>query len=268
MKARVICVVVLAMVASMGSRSSVLAANDYPIDLDRLREEQERAIRDWIKAGQRHIESYKSPLITADNVERELPSECIQHLREEKKKLKESGYSRELWLRHVFECEQCCAPLLADLMVMHVSIAVQQPHIIVLFNFDTYHIKEKYKQRIDDIIRKNFNKNKDKILMIGRASNIGTRPYNIVLSGRRAGEIKDYIVENFGIDESRIRYLYFGYDPPQLTFAYAKAYGVTAKELASIDAEASFKNSDENKINQSVVIIIYQDADDNEEPQG
>ncbi len=280
MKATFLCTVVLAISSVLGHGSFAFAQSDYPANIDLIRteqeravkdwmEEQEKAVKDWIKAGQKHVESFKSPLISADSV-RKLPFKCIEHLKKEKEKLEKGGYSKEMWVHHVIGCKECCAPLFADLMVIHVEKAVQQPHIIILFDFDTHYIKDSYHERLDEMLSNNYDKNHSKVLLIGRASKVGDRAYNLVLSGKRAGEVKDYFVEKLNVDESKIRFLYFGYDPPQLTPTYAKAYGITEEELSHIDSSLLVKNPDTNKINQSVVIILYKEEDDStgSRPQG
>jgi outer membrane protein OmpA-like peptidoglycan-associated protein len=252
-------------VLGLGYNSIASAQSDYPANADRIRDEQESVVKDWIRAGQKKIESFKSPLIDAKEVAKKLPSECVAHLKKEKEELAKSGFSKEVWMHHVFECEKCCALLLVDMMYMHVQRVVQQPHLMVLFDFDQYEIKELFKKKLNELVVKNFRKDRDKILLIGRASRIGDRAYNVVLSGKRAGAVKDYLMEEFGVDDAKVRFLYFGYDPPQLTLEYAQAYGVTEAELAYIDSLLSFKNTSDHKINQSVVVVFYGDQERKEE---
>lgn len=265
MKATTLYALMLAIFCIVPDRCLVYAQTEqstdyesFKADIERIREEQNTVLEDWIKLGQEYLESFKSPFISADDVAG-LPSECLDHLKEDQKKLEQGEFTRESWLGHVFECDKCCGPLLAHLMDMHVSQAVGQPHVVVLFDFDTFNIKQNYKEKLDNMINNYFEKGIDKILLIGRASQIGERYYNIILSGKRAGEVKDYFIANFGIDESRIRFLYFGYDPPQLTPQYASAYGVTEEELSYIDSV--FSTSNMSKMNQSVVVVVYKGSD-------
>ena len=261
MQAMYIYTVILAYALSIGYGSIAVAQSDYPVNMDRIRDEQESVVKDWIKAGQKQIESFKSPLIDPKKVAKKLPSACIEHLKKEKQELERSGFSKEVWMHHVFECEKCCAALLVDMMYMHVQRVVQQPHLMVMFDFDKYEIKKIFKKKLNELVVKSYKKDRDKILLIGRASKVGDRSYNIELSGKRAGEVKDYFIEEVGVDESKIRFLYFGYDPPQLTPEYAKGYGVTKAQLAYIDSSLHFKNTLEHKINQSVLVIFYNDQE-------
>lgn len=261
MQAIYIYTVIFACALSVGHGSIAVAQNDYPVNTDRIRDEQESVVKDWIKAGQQHIESFKSPLIDSKKIAKKMPSACIEHLQKEKRELQKSGFSKEVWMHHVFECEKCCASLLVDMMFMHVQRVVEQPHLMVMFDFDKYEIKKIFKKKLNDLVVKNYKKGRDKILLIGRASKIGDRAYNIELSGKRAGEVKDYFIEHVGVDASKIRFLYFGYDPPQLSREYAKAYGVTKAQLAYIDSSLPFNNTLKRKINQSVVVIFYNDQE-------
>ncbi len=62
-------------------------------------------------------------------------------------------------------------------------------------------------------------------------------------------------MDHFGVEDERIRYLFWGYDPPQLTINHAKRYGLSVNDMVSIDSRNA--NHVKNRINQSVVVIIY-----------
>ena len=259
-----------ALLTSVGTEPITSAQQSAPADpnqlqeeLDRLQEEQTKALRKWRQSGQEHLPSLQSPLVSSEYLSGRLPSECIDHLEEEKAKLEQGGYSKQAWLHHVFECEKCCAPLFADVMDMHVSHVIANPHLAVLFDFDTVTIKSSYQERLDTFMRQ-FDAQHDQLLLIGRASNVGPRAYNIILSGSRAVEIKDYITDKMKIDDTQLRYLFFGADPPQLTLKNAADYGISAEEVAAIDTQLI--NPVENKINQSVILVINKDVDDAAEP--
>jgi hypothetical protein len=185
--------------------------------------------------------------------------ECITHLEEEKAAFAQDDYSKEAWLHHVFECKVCCAPLLKDVMEIHTSHVAEQPHEVLLFNFDTYTLTERHQRQLSELMH-HFDPKQDQILLVGRASRIGDRSYNIILSGKRAGTITDYLMEMFSLEESQMRYLYFGYDPPQLTLAHIDYYGINKEDIASLDPHV--QTSVENKINQSVVVVIYKPSDE------
>jgi hypothetical protein len=258
------------LLTSVGTDSITSAQQDGPAspeqlqeELDRLEQEQTQTLRQWRQSGQEHIPSLRSPLVHSESLSGRLPSECMAHLEAEKAKLEQGGYSKQAWLHHIFECERCCAPLLADVMDMHVSHVIANPHLVVLFDFDTVTIKPSYQQRLDAFMPQ-FDAQHDQLLLIGRASNIGHRAYNVALSGSRAVEIKDYVMERFHVEDDRIRYLFFGADPPQLTLNIAADYGISAEEIAAIDTQ--LRNRPENKVNQSVVVIVYKPSDDAADP--
>jgi outer membrane protein OmpA-like peptidoglycan-associated protein len=191
----------------------------------------------------------------------ELPTACAERLEVAHHQFADQGFSKKLWLQHVFECQECCAPILNDVMDQHVALAVQQPHTVVLFDFDQYTIKAKYKEQLQALMTTAFDASRDKVLLIGRASKIGDRGYNIALSGKRAGEIRDYLTTTFDVAEEQIRYQFFGSDPPQLTLDYAAQYGISTEDLVAADANAT---KAEAKVNQSVEVIIYKGSEINE----
>lgn len=182
---------------------------------------------------------------------------CAEHLQETGLQAPGESLTQTAWLHHVSECETCCAPILNAIMDEHVAHVAQQPHTVVLFDFDTFHLKPRSRQWIDALME-SYEQSQGRILLIARASAIGPRGYNIELSGKRAGEIRDYLVASFGVDDDRLQYLYFGYDPPQLTLAHAERYGITDGDLASIDT--AMKNTSTARLNQSVVVVLLPDA--------
>ncbi len=190
-----------------------------------------------------------------------MPEVCSERIEVAHRQFADQGFSKELWLRHVFECQECCAPILTDVMDQHVTHVVAQPHTVVLFDFDQYAIKAKYEEQLNTLLTTSFDASRDKVLLIGRASKIGDRGYNIALSGKRAGEIRDYLTTIFNVPEEQIRYQFFGFDPPQLTLDYAAQYGISAADLMAVDANAKKVQA---KVNQSVVVIIYKGGDINE----
>jgi outer membrane protein OmpA-like peptidoglycan-associated protein len=220
--------------------------------------QEEAALRQWIESGQEHLPSFQSPFVTVEETSGTLPIECIAHLEQEKAAFVRGGYSKEAWFHHVFECEVCCAPLLQDVIDIHTSHVIEQPHDVLLFNFDTHALTERHQQQLSELMH-HFDPQHDQILLVGRASQTGDRSYNIVLSGKRAGAITDYLRETFSLEDSQMRYLYFGYDPPQLTLEHIDYYKISKEDIATIDL--NINNSIKNKINQSVVVIVYKTLD-------
>ena len=232
--------------------------------MDQLEKDSQTAVDKWKQSGANQIPLLKSPLVPSDALAANVPPECLSHLQDEKAKFEQGDFSKEAWLHHIFACEQCCAPLLADVMDIHVEHVIDNRHLVVLFRFDSFAIEERYQQRLDTLL-KQFDPLHDELLLIGRASRIGRRSYNLILSGKRAGEIKDYAMDKFAIGDEKIHYLFFGFDPPQLTPALATRYGVSDDEIASIDPGISASVAD--KINQSVVVIINKNSHDAASPQ-
>jgi len=227
-------------------------------EMARLEADQDK-IDKWLKTDP--PKTSETSLGQLGSMTSELPAACAERLEVAHRQFADQGFSKELWLQHVFECQECCAPILNDVMDQHVALVVQQPHTVVLFDFDQYTIKDKYKEQLQALMTTAFDASRDKVLLIGRASKIGDRGYNIALSGKRAGEIRDYLTTTFDVAEEQIRYQFFGADPPQLTLDYAAQYGLSTEDLVVVDANAT---KAEAKVNQSVEVIIYKGSEINE----
>ncbi len=80
---------------------------------------------------QKPLASFPSPFAAPEAVSAPFPPVCSVQLQDKKAKLEQDGYSREAWFSHIFECEECCSPLLSDIMDVHTSHVVEQPHTIV-----------------------------------------------------------------------------------------------------------------------------------------
>ena len=165
-------------------------------------------------------------------IKSELPEVCSEHIEQAHQQFSANGFSKDLWFQHVFECKECCGPILTDVMDEHVNLVVKQPHVVVLFQFDRYAIQPQYQQQLKSLIRTSFDASRDKVLLIGRASKIGDRGYNVALSGKRAGEIRDFLIQTFDITDEQIRYQFFGFDPPQLTMKIADQYGIAGDGIS------------------------------------
>lgn len=232
--------------------------------MDQLQQEYKETLGKWKQSGQNQLPVLQSPFVTPDALTTDLPTECVAHLTEAKANLERDRYSQDAWLDNVFSCETCCAPLLADIMDVHVAHVIASPHLVVLFDFDQYTLQERYQSRLDALLRQ-FDPSSDELLLIGRASQIGSRAYNLILSGKRAGAIKDYAMDKFALADEHIRYLFFGYDPPQLTPTLAARYGISDDDIAVIDPDMNLSAG--AKINQSVVVIVNEGDDGVEKPE-
>jgi outer membrane protein OmpA-like peptidoglycan-associated protein len=85
----------------------------------------------------------------------------------------------------------------------------------VLFDFDKYYIKKKYRPLLDSLVDF-INDSPDRVIikLEGHCCSIGTDQYNIGLSQRRVNSVKQYLL-NKGVDENRIETAYFGESRPK-----------------------------------------------------
>jgi OOP family OmpA-OmpF porin len=90
----------------------------------------------------------------------------------------------------------------------------EAPLVTVLFDFDRSVIKPNYKKelaRTADLLKKNPGL---KIRIEGHTDNIGTESYNQKLSERRAAAVKDYLIQKYVVDATRIETVGYGKDKP------------------------------------------------------
>lgn len=80
----------------------------------------------------------------------------------------------------------------------------------VLFDFNDASIRSEYGARLD-LLGDFLQKNPDAFVVAGGyTDSIGDEEYNLALSQRRAAGVKDYLVNNLGVDADRIVTLWFG----------------------------------------------------------
>ena len=68
------------------------------------------------------------------------------------------------------------------------------------------------------------------------SDSIGSEEYNMDLSKRRAGSVKNYIVETFGIDAARISTVNYGESQPVATNETAAGRQNNRRVVANIEA--------------------------------
>jgi len=88
------------------------------------------------------------------------------------------------------------------------------PYPSVFFDFDKSTIKREYKLRIYALARTMLENPSVKVKLTGHADARGTEAYNEKLSLNRAEAVKNFLVENFGIDGNRITVQSIGEENP------------------------------------------------------
>lgn len=84
----------------------------------------------------------------------------------------------------------------------------------VLFDVDEYVIKSDFKEKIDDLIIFLEKLPHYSVIIEGHTDSDGTNVHNMELSQNRANAVKEYMLNNSKIDESRIDTQWFGEEKP------------------------------------------------------
>ena len=83
----------------------------------------------------------------------------------------------------------------------------------VFFEFDSWAITQEGKQVLEKSADWLGDKPATTLLIEGHCDERGTQAYNIVLGKKRAGAIRDYLIE-LGVDSSRLALISYGHDKP------------------------------------------------------
>jgi len=172
---------------------------------------------------------------------------AVAHMQEHQRFIRENRVSYADYLKEIAECRSFCAPLVASLVRCHVLSVARQPHGIVGFDLDSSSVPPESREGILEEVALRLEQHpEEKVLLVGRASQIGDLRYNRRLSAQRALAVKDHLVAR-GVDESRIETMWLGWEPPQITESVAAEYG-----LAEL-----YQSQGGQRINQSVVVVTY-----------
>ena len=83
----------------------------------------------------------------------------------------------------------------------------------VFFEFDSWAITQEGKQVLEKSADWLGDRPAATLLIEGHCDQRGTQAYNIVLGKKRAGAIRDYLIE-LGVDSSRLALISYGHDKP------------------------------------------------------
>lgn len=169
-----------------------------------------------------------------------------RHLSERRALIRDGEVDYASYLRHIGECKAFCAPLISELMRCHQAAVASHEHEVVFFGLNRHEVDEPQRNAVAGVARALRRDPRLKILLIGRASRIGRRDYNRVLSGKRVLAVRDAL-RSAGIAEDRIETLWLGFEPPQISRATARSYGI----------EDQYRRLGDPGINQSVVLVAY-----------
>lgn len=77
-------------------------------------------------------------------------------------------------------------------------------NVNIEFDSDSADVGTGYNDELQTIVTYLIKNPESKLTIIGHTDNTGTTPQNFILSKRRAESVKDYLVDNFNIDEQRL----------------------------------------------------------------
>ncbi len=98
--------------------------------------------------------------------------------------------------------------------VVVVEDAIEMMEVVVYFDFDESNIKPLYFERLADLAAF-MDENPEIVAVVeGHTDSVGTDSYNMDLSKRRAEAVKNYVVNNHGIDGDRFDLKWFGEERP------------------------------------------------------
>ena len=151
------------------------------------------------------------------------------------------------YLSQLASCTEFCAPLVASLMQCHVLSVARRPHGLVLFDLASSRVEQRYRSSVIDEMAQQYLDGEDKrVLLVGRASQIGNLAYNRRLAAQRALAVRDELTAA-GVPFERIRPIWFGWEPPQIDSLVAEEYGIGNL----------MEDFGRDGINQSVVMVIF-----------
>lgn len=104
-----------------------------------------------------------------------------------------------------------------------------------------------------------YRKNLDQfgLLIIGRASKIGSIDKNKQLSKERSENIEAFIRQQYK-NQLQTDFVYFGAEPPQLDVALAERYGIEKSDYQAIKYNPKRDPDFSIRLNQSVLLVIYE----------
>lgn len=156
------------------------------------------------------------------------------------------------WYQELAECGTVCAQVVVRLMAKHFEAISKLPHFFVTFRTGSDRIDVSYNGFLGQIgtyLAKDPTLN---IMVIGRASRTGDRAYNRELSRKRADSIKYKLLER-NIDPKRIKIVYLGYEPPQITPNIVDLYQL---RNPMVNLNHSISGLSSYEINQSAIVAL------------
>jgi outer membrane protein OmpA-like peptidoglycan-associated protein len=87
-------------------------------------------------------------------------------------------------------------------------------NISIEFSSDSADVGDNYNDEMQAVVKYLIKNPEAKLTIIGHTDNTGTEQYNLVLSQKRAESVKDYLVNNFNVDQQRLSIQRVGFSQP------------------------------------------------------
>ena len=156
------------------------------------------------------------------------------------------------WYRELAQCETVCAQVVHKIWAKHMEAVSRLPHFYFRYYLGSDRLQETYGDQLDEIAIY-INDNQDfSVLLVGRASRIGSRALNYDLSRRRADAVRKELVDK-GVEEGRIEIIYLGYEPPQIN---EEVRGLYRLDEPAVNLGHPIRDQTWAAINQSVLAIL------------
>ncbi|UCD57411.1 MAG: OmpA family protein [Candidatus Hydrogenedentota bacterium] len=105
---------------------------------------------------------------------------------------------------------------------------------IILFKFDSARIEEKWSTELEELARFIAMQRPARVIVEGHADAIGSEPYNLVLSRRRAQAVVDYLVDRHGFDRNIFEIAAYGESRPEASNVSAAGRQRNRRAIVSI----------------------------------
>lgn len=171
--------------------------------------------------------------------------EFLRHLRTYKAELARGQTSKQAWYQHLHKCEKVCRPVVTEVFKRHIEWLRRTGFTVVYFPFNEHRLGAGYSAAIRQFIaeRKLAEDHSRQVLLVGRASRIGGRRYNLELSRKRVEAVVRELAVQLPDGRTRLRLVHLGFEPPQISPSVADFLHL---EPSLSDAER----------NQSVMLIV------------
>lgn len=154
-------------------------------------------------------------------------------------------------LGHVKKCPACAAHV-SHMIYQHEEAVASAPvRKIVLFHLGDDQLTPMMQDSVRDFALTVRNHPGARVCLIGRASRIGGWQFNCRLSECRSDAVADAL-RDYGIPGERITTLWLGFDSPQLSPLNCSKY----------DLDSVFRKAGSQRMNQSVMMVLYFDHPD------